>query len=88
MSIFTRASAAIDRSVIRLMERQMSPRTPRIVPGDAHRKLAMVAAAYNDGTLGVPSRFFPSPELPEVTATPAGEGPLGTRVVDLACRSA
>jgi len=34
-------------------------------------------------TLGTPSRFFPAPAEPEVELTPLGEGPLGTKVVDL-----
>jgi pimeloyl-ACP methyl ester carboxylesterase len=86
-SLFTRASAALDRSVVRLMERRMSPRTPRIETGDARERLIELATAYSDGTLGIPSRFFPVPAAPAMTLTPGGDGPLGTQVVDLAYAS-
>jgi pimeloyl-ACP methyl ester carboxylesterase len=87
-SVFTRASAVIDRGVLRLMERQMTPRTPRIDPAaDPRAQLIDVARAYNDGTLGNPSPFFPTPELPEVALAPVGDGPLGTQIVDLSFRS-
>jgi len=46
-------------------------------------RLLELAAMYGDGTLGLPSRFFPSPAEPTVTLTPIGDGPLGTQVVDL-----
>jgi pimeloyl-ACP methyl ester carboxylesterase len=83
VSIFTKASAAIDRGVIRLMERQMAPRTPKIDP-NARTRLVDLAAAYGNGTLGMPSPFFPTPEPPRVTVTAAGDGPLGTQIADLA----
>src|SRR5262245_1177127 len=70
------------------MERRMAPRTPRIDPaGDMRGKLIQLAAAYNEGTLGTPSRFFPEPTLPAITATPAGRGPPGPQVADLTWRS-
>jgi pimeloyl-ACP methyl ester carboxylesterase len=84
VSFFTRASAAIDRSVVRFMERRMAPRAPSIDPGDARKRLVELAAAYSTDTLGNPSPFFPTPEIPEVRVSPVGEGPLGTQVVDLA----
>jgi len=62
----------------------MAPRAPRIDPGDARRRLVELAAAYGAGTLGVPSAFFPTPDVPAVKLTPIGDGPLGTQVVDLA----
>lgn len=83
-SFFTRASAALDRGVVRFMERRMAPRTPRLETANARTRLVELAAAYSAGTLGVPSRFFPAPDAPAVTLAPAGEGPLGTRIVDLA----
>jgi dienelactone hydrolase len=86
-NILTRATAAIDRGVVRFMERRMAPRTPRIDRGDARAQLVELAAAYNDGTLGVPSRFFPAPHPPDVKVVPVGDGPLGTQVVDLAYAS-
>jgi pimeloyl-ACP methyl ester carboxylesterase len=87
MSVFTRASAAIDKSVVRFMERRMAPRTPRIEPADARQKLIELARHYSDGTLGLPSPFFPMPDVPAVRLTPVGDGPLGTQVVDLAYAS-
>jgi pimeloyl-ACP methyl ester carboxylesterase len=81
--VLTRASAAIDRSVVRFMERRMTPRTPHIDPADARVRLIEVADAYRDGTLGSPSRFFPVPARPNPTLTPQGDGPLGTQIVDL-----
>jgi len=86
-SVFTRASAALDRGALRFMERRMSPRTPPIDPGDARARLVELAGAYGDGTLGTPSPFFPAPAAPDVKLAPAGDGPLGTQVVDLSFRS-
>jgi hypothetical protein len=78
--MFTRASAAIDRGVVRWMERRMTPRAPRIEPGDdARARLIELAAANN----AAGNAFFPAPEMPEVALAPLGEGPLGTHVVDL-----
>ena len=85
-TVLTRASAAIDRSVVRFMERRMAPkgRPPRIVTeGDARARLIEVAKHYRDGTLGHPSPFFPEPVLPTVRQTHLGEGPLGTQVVSV-----
>lgn len=50
---------------------------------DPRARLVGLVAAYSDGTLGAPSRFFPAPAEPVVTLTPLGDGPLGTQVVDL-----
>ncbi len=61
----------------------MAPRAPRIQASSARTRLAELAAAYGDGTLGLPSRFFPEPEPPAVTLAPAGDGPLGTQAIDL-----
>ncbi|HWU86724.1 MAG TPA: hypothetical protein VN253_05600 [Kofleriaceae bacterium] len=83
-NLLTRASAALDRSVVRFMERRMVFRGPRIgTDGGARSRLAELAAAYSDDTLGYPSRFFPVPGAPAVTLAAAGDGPLGTQVVDL-----
>jgi len=68
------------------MERRMSPRGARrdpAGPGEARARLIALAAAYGDGTLALPSRFFPAPEPPAMRITPIGDGPLGTQVVDL-----
>ena len=61
----------------------MAPRTPRIEQGDARQRLIELARDYSDGTLGAPSRFFADPDAPRVKLVPAGDGPLGTHVVDL-----
>jgi pimeloyl-ACP methyl ester carboxylesterase len=68
------------------MERQMSPRTPRYA-GDPRAELVAVAREYSDGTLGSPSRFFPTPAIPKPALSAIGDGPLGTQVVDLAFSS-
>ena len=62
----------------------MAPRTPKIDAADARTDLLALSRAYRDGTLGLPSPFFPAPAEPVMTITPRGEGPLGTHVVDLA----
>src|ERR1700689_383247 len=87
-SMLTRASAALDRGVVRWMERRMSPSAPRIdaaSPGTrgARDGLIEIARGYN----AAGERFFPTPQLPDVTLTPLGDGPLGTQVVDLAFAS-
>lgn len=67
----------------------MAPRAPRIdrssplVPRDARVRLVELATAYGAG-LGLPSSFFPVPELPVVQTRALGDGPLGTQIVDLA----
>jgi pimeloyl-ACP methyl ester carboxylesterase len=73
------------------MERRMTmaarPRAARgtaAPPGDPRRQLVELAAAYGGDALGLPSRFFPAPAEPGVRLTAVGDGPLGTRVVDLA----
>jgi len=86
-SVLSRASAALDRGVVRLIERRMAPRAPRIDPGLARARLLELTDAYRRDTLGHPSPFFPAPALPAVDLTPVGDGPLGTQVVDLRFRS-
>ncbi len=69
----TRASAAIDRGVVRMMERRMAGSADRqraSVPDDAHARLTDLARRYGDGTLGLPSGFFPAPPPPSVRARP------------------
>jgi hypothetical protein len=66
------------------MEFRMTPRTPKIQPGDARARLVELAGAYSKDTLGTPSRFFPQPSRPRVKLSPLGDGPLGTQVIDLA----
>lgn len=63
-SAVTRASAALDRGAIRVMERRMSARSQagrRSVPRDARARLLELAAAYRDGD------FFPAPPPAEVS---------------------
>jgi pimeloyl-ACP methyl ester carboxylesterase len=85
--VLTRASAAIDRGVVRFMERRMGPRTPALDPQGALAEMRALAHAYGDGTLGHPSGFFPEPAAPAPQLRPAGDGPHSTQVVDLAFRS-
>ena len=61
----------------------MAPRTPRIEHADARQRLIELGRDYSEDTLGSPSRFFPVPELPQIELTPAGDGPLGTHIVDM-----
>ena len=65
----------------------MAPRTPAIDLTDARARMLELARLYSDGTLGHPSRFFPEPTPADVQLRPAGDGPLGTQVVDLSYRS-
>lgn len=88
-SFFTRASAAIDRSVVRLMERRLAPRTTATPartddrwPSDPRARLVEIARTYNAGTLGHPSPFFPRPKAPPITLGARLEGPLGTTALD------
>lgn len=81
-NLFTRASAALDRSAVRLLERRIAPRAPRLAAGDRAR-MVEIAAAYRDAG----DRCFPVPALPGPTLSARGEGPLGTQVVDLAFAS-
>lgn len=65
----------------------MAPRAPKIEQGDARQRLIELAKHYRDGTLGLPSPFFPAPVLPEMRMHHLGDGPLGTQVVDLSYAS-
>jgi pimeloyl-ACP methyl ester carboxylesterase len=93
--MLTRASAAIDRGVVRWMGR-MAPRRglargtrspvdtgSELVSSDTRVRLIAQAVAYGDGTLGIPSPFFPAPDPPAIAMTVVGDGPLDTQVVDL-----
>jgi pimeloyl-ACP methyl ester carboxylesterase len=81
-SFLTRATAAVDRQVLRFMERRMRAGAPRDRElGDARARLIELARRYGDDTLGTPSRFFPAPAAPaagDVVETRAGDG-----VIDL-----
>ncbi len=61
MRAVTQASAAIDRGVLRVMERRMSSTATRGVPRDARARLIELAAAYRAGD------FFPAPPPAEVS---------------------
>ncbi len=72
-SAVTRASAAIDRGVVRVLERRMAATAPTAPDlRDARPRLVELAGLYSDGTLGLPSRFFPEPEPAVVVTTDAG----------------
>ena len=91
-SLLTRATAAIDKGVIRIMEsrhRRTAPKvTGRVLDASAARAdLIELAADYNTGNLGTPSPVFPVPALPAPAGTSvggSGRGPLGTTILDLA----
>lgn len=76
----TRATAALDHQVVRLMERRMRGGAPNT--RDARARLLELAAIYRDGTLGNPSPFFPVPPIAEVREQAQPEA-LGARVFDL-----
>jgi dienelactone hydrolase len=77
-SFLTRATAAVDRQVLRFMERRMRTGAPREMR-DARERLLELAERYGADTLGSPSRFFPTPPPAEVRETRVAEG-----VTDLA----
>jgi dienelactone hydrolase len=79
----TRASAAIDRGVVRVLERRMAATAPTAPDlRDARPRLVELASIYGDGTLGLPSRFFPEPEAALVSSTDVGSS-YGARVHEL-----
>lgn len=84
-SLLTRASAAIDRRVARFVGRKMAKRHPSPPAVSTERRAQLIAdtRAYNAGTLGTPSAFFPAPALPQVALEPNGDGPLATHIVDV-----
>lgn len=61
-----RASAAVDRSVLRLMERRMSAGGPRRTPSDARARLLWLAEQYRPGLIEA-DRFFAPPPPAEMT---------------------
>ncbi|HEY4239754.1 MAG TPA: hypothetical protein VGM88_08060 [Kofleriaceae bacterium] len=79
-NVLTRASAAIDRGVVRWMERRMAPRRGPKREGERERLLEL-ARFYGDATT---EEFFPGPTVPRVSSAPVGDGPHGTHVADLA----
>jgi pimeloyl-ACP methyl ester carboxylesterase len=80
-SFLTRATAALDNQVVRLMERRMRGGPPRVVR-DARARMIELAATYRADTLGTPSPFFPAPPRPEVDERPQPDA-LDARVIDL-----
>jgi pimeloyl-ACP methyl ester carboxylesterase len=79
-SFLTRATAAVDRQVLRFMERRMRTGAPREL-SDARERLLELAARYSADTLGHPSRFFPEPA--PLSAGDVTEHPVSEGVVDL-----
>jgi pimeloyl-ACP methyl ester carboxylesterase len=84
-SLLSHAATRIDRGVLQNLERRFRGATPR-TPEDARQRLLDLVERYREGR--DPARFFPDPGLPEVRETPAGTGPHGARVVELAYESA
>jgi pimeloyl-ACP methyl ester carboxylesterase len=82
--LLTRAASAIDEGAIRFMERRVRPASPRRAPRDARQLLVDLAGRYGDGTLGVPSPFFPEPAPAAIGRTRIGGGPHDATVYDLA----
>ena len=79
----TRASAAIDRGVVRVLERRMAATAPTAPDlRDARPRMVELASIYGDGTLGLPSRFFPEPPPAHVVSIDAGSA-FGARVHEL-----
>jgi dienelactone hydrolase len=83
VGVLTRAAAAIDEGVIRFMERRTRPAAPRRNPADPRALLLDLARTYGDGTLGVPSAFFPDPAPARVERSRAGSGPHDAAIWDL-----
>lgn len=94
----TSAAASIDRNVLRFTEGRIrrareDERAARARRGEPtpseegmRARALTLAAAYGDGTLALPSRFFPEPELPALQITPmgaVGAGPQGSTVHDI-----
>ncbi|HTJ46728.1 MAG TPA: alpha/beta hydrolase family protein [Kofleriaceae bacterium] len=80
-SLLTRATAAVDRQVLRFMERRMRTGAPRKLD-DARERLLELAERYGTDTLGTPSRFFPEPPPAEMREKQVGDG-----VIDLSYAS-
>lgn len=81
------ASAMLDKSALRLMERSMRRSGPRALPKDARERLTKLAETYDASRPEVDPVFFPSPRPPEVTERrrPARAG--ADRVRDLSFAS-
>lgn len=83
-SLLSHAASRIDRGVLQGMERRMRGSTPQRLD-DARQRLVELVARYETGRDA--ARFFPDPGIPEVTETPEGSGPEGSRIVELAFAS-
>ncbi len=83
LSAVTRASSAIDRGVLRVMNRRMSGEARRDdLASHARTRMIELARSYGTGTLGQPSAFFPDPPPADVVATPDGHA-FGVPITDL-----
>jgi pimeloyl-ACP methyl ester carboxylesterase len=76
-----RASAAVDRGVLRFMERKMTANGPQRTPSDARTRLLWLAEQYRPA-LADPALFFPAPDAAEMVPT-AGERRLRARTTEL-----
>jgi pimeloyl-ACP methyl ester carboxylesterase len=76
----TRAGAAVDRGVLRYMERKMRASGPRRPPQDARQRLLRIAEHYR----GEGDRFFAPPAIAEVEGRRQAARAGAREVVDLA----
>jgi len=82
--VVTRASAAVDRGVLRQIEARMRSYGPaRREPKHTRTRLLHLIEHYTAGTLGHDSPFFPEPVPAEATAHTLGDGPAGSRIIEL-----
>jgi len=77
------ASAMVDRSALRLMERSMRRNGPRALPADARKRLLRIAEQYDPSLPGIDRAFFPPPPEAQVAEQPVGARAGAERVVDL-----
>src|SRR5687768_15222933 len=76
-----RAGGAVDRGVLRVMERAMRRSGPTTPPADAREKLIALARHYDGAASGA---YFAGPPLPEVVETRLAPRAGADERVDLA----
>lgn len=83
----TRASAMLDQSALRFMERSIRRSGPRSLPADARERLGQVAQRYDFSNPDVERAFFQPPKTPEVTERSRAARAGAERVLDLSFAS-